>query len=152
MIALLVLIIINYSLLIGINIIEVLCALTLVRVDPAISGKSIEKSAVYLLFKNSIYILILLASFTLVFILAEDITVYYFLFVMILFLTLLTYAILNPYAIKSVNFKKTRLGRLLFFRTNAMKERIIFGTLKHLRVMTFFISVGVIILLIFEFI
>jgi hypothetical protein len=150
--SLLLLVIINYSVLIGINIIEVLTALILVRVDPSHIGKSIEKYAVYLLVKNSLYILILIATFTLVVIMNEEITVYYFAFVCILIMTMLLYIMLDPYRVKSVRFKKTRLGRLLYFETYAFKERHIFGFLKHLRVMTVFVSIGIIGMLISQFI
>ena len=142
------------SLALGINLLEMLTATTLVQSDPLhhfSKRKKLNKVVMHLMLKNSLYIMMLLIVFLTVYL--DDpgnLNMYYGTFISIMVVALLGYALLDPIYIDRVRPRRTRVKRSFVFKVSKKKEKRIVFTIKTLGLINSFILPLVVILLIFR--
>ncbi len=138
----------------GMNIIETLTATTIYQSDLSSHSsiaKRLDKTVIFFSIKNAMHLIVLFVIFLMSMFVYPDIMDDIFLiFTIMMIITIVAYAIINPYYIESVRPVKTRLGRKFRFKINTKKEKRILWILKNIRIINATLMVVLLGILIIE--
>ncbi len=127
----------------GINLIEILTALTVLKSDPVnhlARTKRLEKNIMVLTAKNAVYLAVLLVVFITLMLFQPDLMhIYYAMFGVILVSSFFIYSVINPYLIDKVKPIRTRTGKRFSFKTQSKRENKIISFLGILRLINTFL-------------